>query len=255
MTDSLRELIDDVSSSERRLVVVDRESDERVDAVLDALDHYGVTVTEAEPTAWLLGPALVLTDGDRVLGAVDVGEFDAYLSEFGVDGRPPEGLRATARAFLDRLDRGIYTVESATTRRLIAVSRHVEERIASRESGTVHAGFQRLSTLGNDPDTLHVYETLAARGADVVLYGQADWTPPTDAGFVIYDDPTGDVVGDYWFVVYDGGPDDGAALLAREVEPGRYSGFWTFDADRVTPVVDCLKDEIKPRLDRATDDG
>ena len=93
-----------------------------------------------------------------------------------------------------------------------------------------------------------MYTTLADRGVDVTLYGQADWTPPADAGFDVYDDPDGSVVGDYWFVVYDSGPGDGAALLAREVDPGRYSGFWTFDADRVAPVVDCLERDLQPRL-------
>ena len=248
MTDSLQALIDDASASERRFVVVDPGSDERVEAVLDALGHYGVETADEVTHSSIPGPTLVLTDGDCVLSAVDVGELDAYLSENGIENPPSEDVRTSVRAFLDRLDDGVYTVESGSRRRLTAVSRHIEERIATREYGDVHAGFQRLSTLGDAPDTLNVYTTLADRGVDVTLYGRPDWTPPVGAGFDVYEDPDGDVVGDFWFVVYDGGPDDGAALLAREVEDGRYSGFWTFDADRVRPVVDCLEGEVQPEL-------
>lgn len=66
----------------------------------------------------------------------------------------------------------------------------------------------------------------------------------------VHADPDGSVVGDYWFVVDDGGgdPENGGALLTREVDAGAYTGFWTFDAVHVADVVDRLEREVRPRL-------
>jgi hypothetical protein len=131
---------------------------------------------------------------------------------------------------------------------LIVISRYIERIAWQAGTGRHRASFQRLSRLNDERGTRTVYEQLADTGVDVHLYGVPDWTPPDGFGAVMHGGYTPDFR-DSWFVLFT--PDGGAAtdvradettdqgpvaLLAVEVEPRRWDGFWTFDPEVVAEL-------------------
>lgn len=119
--------------------------------------------------------------------------------------------------------------------RMIVASREIEQD-AERYGGSLHAGFQQLSKLRPQH---RLYERLAAAGVDTHVYGQPDWTVPTDAHTIhASDDPELTAT---WFVVLDSDDEDAKrALLAEERERDQFFGFWTFDSDIVDAILDRL---------------
>jgi DICT domain-containing protein len=87
-----------------------------------------------------------------------------------------------------------------------------------------------------------MYDALAETDVDVHLYGVDDGADGavdelTDR-FTVH---TADVpeLAESWFVVFDGGDVEGAAvsLLTQERDPERYHGFWSRDADLTGRLV------------------
>ncbi|MFB6081420.1 MAG: hypothetical protein ABEJ67_01230 [Halanaeroarchaeum sp.] len=78
---------------------------------------------------------------------------------------------------------------------------------------------------------------------DVHIYGVPDWLPHPRLDLVVHGG-YGDTFRDHWFVVTRPGPavaGPSGALLAEEVDPGHWRGFWTFDDDRVTAIEDAIE--------------
>ena len=272
MSRPLDAVIDELAGERRELVAVNATEVEPLDAVVAYFDRFNLSdVTHVDDSALPSG-ALLATDGDRCLAAVDIADLHTYLFDPGVgtgpfadaDGesrggdaaneRPGTGPLTEAdvagiRQFLARLDNRVYTVTGETATPMVGVSRHIEQRALAAGDGTVHAGFQRLSRLRDKRHTLDTYLTLAERGAGVNLYGTPDWRPPAADGLTVYGDDDGDVVGDYWFVVVDT-ERGGAALVAREDDPDAYTGFWTFRPSLVAEVVESIETDVQPRLRR-----
>lgn len=139
---------------------------------------------------------------------------------------------------------------------LIAVSRLIERRAVAAERGTLRTSFQRLSRVDDERGTRFVYERLQETDVDVHVYGVADELPEPDVRDVVHASRDDDLRRS-WFVVYtppgwedaasdssgnwsepDGRDRDDvalgpAALLAVETSPRTWTGFWTFDPDRV----------------------
>jgi hypothetical protein len=114
---------------------------------------------------------------------------------------------------------------------LILISRYIEKRAFEEGDGTLRSSFQRLSRLEDEQGTKTVYERIADTAADVHVYGRPDWTPSPEFPVVAHGGYTFDFRSS-WFVVHSPPPDserDPAALLAIELDEGRWDGFWTYD--------------------------
>ncbi|GAB7093630.1 DICT sensory domain-containing protein [Halolamina litorea] len=173
------------------------------------------------------------------------GEFAGVLSLEAVErlleppiDRPetPEDLPPTYQALFEVLDETVYT--SIDREEMVAVSEEIEDRAQRTGSGTLHAGFQRLSRFRQ---RLSTYRRLASTGLEVHVYGVADWDPPAVPG-VSYHTTSGGPLARYWVLAFDGGdePTRSCGLLARQEADG-YTGFWTDDPAMVAEIIDRLE--------------
>jgi len=166
------------------------------------------------------------------------------------DGEVHTELRAVAnvptderrQSVLDSLDETLFT--SWSIDRMVAASREIEDRAWRVGDGTLHAGFQTLSTLRGELDR---YERLSQSPIDVHTYATPDAEPPDERPFQLHLDRS-DELAESWFVVFDGGSaaaGDGVtqkcALLAEERGPRNFYGFWTYDASTVDYIIDYLR--------------
>lgn len=256
VTRPLQQFIDELESQRRRLVVVNgAKVDDQVDDIVGYFDRLGLEtryVTAAElPDAFLL-----LTDGDTCLGAVAVSDLYGYLFD-SLSGDALEELADQHRqqpivdGFLARLDQNVYSLSGERRLPLVCASQLLESRAWRRGAGHLHAGVQSMGTFERAPATWTRYLKIADAGVETTVYGRTGWEPDDWGSIAAYGDETGDRVGDYWFVVYSGPEDhDDGALLARETDTGRYTGFWTFESDTVTELVETLRSDYQPSLTR-----
>ena len=133
------------------------------------------------------------------------------------------GLRAERPTVFTRLRDNYF--DSYDKRRMIMASRIVEFRAWNVGSGTLHAGFQRLSKLESQSG---VYRNLASSNVDVHVYGQPDREPLGDLDLTVHRSRDEEVTR-HWWVAYDGAGDDDEkiVLLAQEREPNQFYGFWS----------------------------
>lgn len=127
---------------------------------------------------------------------------------------------------------------------LILISRHIEQLAHQAGEGTIRSSFQKLSRIVDEKGTRRVYETLADSPVDVHVYGQPDRMPPVEFSVTAHGGYK-DNFRDSWFVVYT--PEETqkyAALVAIEVEPRTWEGFWTYEES----LVSAIADDIKMRL-------
>jgi DICT domain-containing protein len=120
---------------------------------------------------------------------------------------------------------------------LVTISRLIERRAWEAGEGTLRSSFQDLSRLEDEVGTREVYEQLGETDVDVHLYGTADRLPPESLQSVVHVGDTPDFRRS-WFVVFDpmDSADDPIALVAYEVEPRTWRGFWTYDPVRVQRI-------------------
>lgn len=256
MTRPLQQFIDDLESQRRRLVVVNgTEVSAKVDDIVDYFERLDLE-TSSVSAAGLPDAFLVLTDGDTYRGGVGIETLHEYLFDsFG--GGSLEALaeesrqRPVVEGFLARLDQNVYSLSGERRLPLICISQLLESRACRRGDGCLHAGVQNLTTFERAPATWTRYNKIADTGVETTVYGRPDWNPDDWGAVTAYGDTTGELVGEYWFVVYSGPErhDDGA-LLARETDAGRYTGFWTFDSDTVDDLVGTLVTDYQPSLTR-----
>jgi hypothetical protein len=130
-----------------------------------------------------------------------------------------------------------YPVHPKEKLLLIVISRYVEKAAWEAGDGTLRTSFQELSRIDDERGTRMVYERLTETDLDVHLYGQADWRPSRTMDVTMHAGRSSDFR-DSWFVVFrppDGG-EGSVALLAIETDANHWSGFWTFDPDRVRGI-------------------
>ncbi|GAB6862731.1 hypothetical protein ACFR97_04165 [Haloplanus litoreus] len=254
MTRSLQQFIDERESHQRRIVVVNgAEVDDEVTEIVDYFDRFDLE-TRRVTIDGLPESFLVLTDGDAYLGSVGIAELHAYLFEaFDQnsfrDLDPSAKRNPSVEGFLTHLDGNVYSLFGEGKVAMGCVSQLLETRAWRRGAGELHTGFQTFRALRDDPSVWTRYRKIADCGVDTTVYGRPEWTPETWNGVNAYADETGEHVADYWFVVYRGPDDqDDGALLARETDPGRYTGFWTFDSETVGALVETLVADYQPSL-------
>jgi len=256
VTRPLQQFIDDLESRRRRLVVVNgTEVSAKVDDIVDYFERLDLE-TSSMSTAGLPDAFLVLTDGDTYRGGVGIEELHDYLFD-SLSGDSLEAVaersrqRPVVEGFLARLDQNVYSLSGERRLPLVCVSQLLESRAWRRGDGCLHAGVQNLSTFERAPATWTRYNKIADTSVETTVYGRPDWNPGDWGAITAYGDTTGKWVGEYWFVVYSGPErhDDGA-LLARETDTDRYTGFWTFDSDTVDDLVGTLVSDYQPSLTR-----
>jgi DICT domain-containing protein len=113
------------------------------------------------------------------------------------------------------------------------MSRYIEYQAWVGAAGTLRTSFQRLSLLDDERGTRDVYDRLGdCSGLDVHVYGIPDWDPPETLGISVHG-VSDEEIARNWFVIYEDDDRPGVAMLAVEIGPTEWHGFWTFDQDEV----------------------
>ncbi|MFC4407680.1 DICT sensory domain-containing protein [Haloarchaeobius iranensis] len=248
----LMELIDRVEEDSRTLTVVDRQTSDVVQGMLDDLfDEQPVTIVEEGSDGAVPSDTVVVsrTDGttfssslESLQNAILFVNSDTYIS-----GARDLDAVDTPEAILGLADT-VFTVEGYPDTRkqkflLIELSRYIEARAWEHGVGEIHSSFQYLSRLRDERGTQEVYRSLGETGVDVNIYGIADAPVPGDIDATSYTDAPVEELRRAWFVVYvhPTDPTESAALVCHQLpgEDGRlgpWKGFWTFDPDRIADV-------------------
>jgi DICT domain-containing protein len=230
---SLRELIAGVEDHEKTLTVFNADPGD-VAELREYFADRNVAVQGEETPSGKPGEFVTLSAGGEVLTAAGFADLQRMLDDepatLGIRERPYQPI-------LDHLDDTMFT--SWSVDQMVAASREIEDRAYRVGSGTVHAGFQYLSTLRTE---LPVYEHLGSTDVDVHAYAFPDTDPPANDEFTLHVERAGEIERT-WFVVFDGGPDpeDRCALLAEERDGRTFYGFWTYDGDTVDWILDHLE--------------
>ncbi|RXK49449.1 DICT sensory domain-containing protein [Halorientalis pallida] len=229
---SLSELIAGVEEHEKTLTVFNADEDV-VAAFRERFTDRNVTVRSESTPSGRPGEFVTLSEDGEVLTATSITDLQRMIEDanvaLGLEESPYQPL-------LDYMDETMFT--SWSIDQMVAASREIEDRAWRVGEGSLHAGFQYLSTLRGE---LPVYERLASKNLDVHAYAAPDEDPPDHEGFTLHIERAEEIEKS-WFVVFDGdGVDESkCALLAEEREPRRFYGFWTYDPDTVDWIVDHL---------------
>lgn len=195
------------------------------------------------PSARDRGFVVVRSVDGEFRGALGVETLEAILSPVT---HPPWELSGSdhdARELFSFLDDTLFS--SYDRRQMLATAREIEERAWRADAGTLYAGFQNAQAFAAQRG---VYGRFASeRDVDVRVFVEDEWTATdewadtTEGSLTVVTDDA-DEIGAFWFVIYDGGGTElqKCGLLAREVVPGRFYGFWTYDPALVAEIVDYL---------------
>jgi hypothetical protein len=236
--EGLSTLIDRVASTGYTLTVFAPASRDDLDDIRAFFERQNVTVETVDGVDG--GPldfAVLHRDGDYH-AAAPVGELRDSVALDGIEEAP--SADSSGGRLLDSLGEEAFSADAASVPEMVRISRSIGGSAWAAGSGSLHAGFQRLSRVADDRRTRRVYEGLADRGVDVHLYGLADNDAPLDERFAVYDDATEEIA-DSWFALFDGGDGRRRGLVCEEHDERRYSGFWTFDDRVVEAAVDYLR--------------
>lgn len=243
---SVHDLIERVGGSRYTLTVYNPVgTDAEMEELRSYLDGLSVEVRTAElSTPEPTGMAVLHRDEEPLA----MNPVDELLDAIRFDEDVGTGLATVRPDVLDRVHRRQYTVENGGKLRMVRISRLVETRALDVGSGTLHAGFQRLSRITDELGTRQLYERIAATDVDVHVYGKPGAIPNAEQ-YTVHAGETPELA-DSWFVVYDGGGHEDAtgALVSEETGPEEYSGFWTYKP----PIVAAAEDYLTSTYGSAT---
>ena len=236
IADSLTSIFDTVRGDAPTLTVCNYDGASEELAVIERyLDRQGVNMREASLDVDQPRSVALLHHGDDLLAGESV---TALRGAIDIESVTDDGFgeRQTSD-LLSNLEQSVFGAAAADKKLLIDVSHNIELLANRVGTGRLHAGFQKLSNLVDEPQAAGIYKRLAESGVDVHVYGlpDTDTTIPGVTVHAVYDEE----IADSWFVSYDGDgdPDHKAGLLAVELESaGTYEGFWTYDSDIVTQL-------------------
>lgn len=231
---SLSELIAGVESHEMTLTVFNA-APSAVGDIRERFADRNLRVTAESTASGGPGEFVTLSDDEQVYTATGL---DSFLATLEGRERPlgPEGRGS----ILEYIDETLFT--SWSIDRMVAASREIEDRAWRVGTGSLHAGFQTLSTLEGELDR---YERLGDANIDVHAYAVPDIEPPDCRSFRLHLD-RGEEIANSWFVVFDDGVEEErttqkCALLAEERDERAFYGFWTYDPSTVDYIVDHLQ--------------
>ena len=230
---SLSELVAGVEDHQKRLIVFNAD-DAVVSDLREQFSDKNVTLTAEATVSGRPGEFVTLSDDDGVIAAASLDQFQQSLDRTSA----PIGIEESPyRPILDELDETMFT--SWSIGQLTAASREIEDRAFRVGGGSLHAGFQFVSTLSGE---LERYEQLGAAGLDVHAYATPDEEAPDHGDFTLHIERAMEIE-ESWFVVFDGDGDDDqkCALLAEERAPREFYGFWTYDPGTVDWILEYLR--------------
>jgi DICT domain-containing protein len=230
---SLSELIAGVEDHEKRLIVFNAD-DAAVSDLRDQFTDKNVQLTTEATVSGRPGEFVTLSDDDGVIAAASLDQFQQNLHGT----QAPIGIEESPyRPILDELDETMFT--SWSIDQMMSATREIEDRAFRVGSGSLHAGFQTMSTLAGERD---VYESLGDSGLDVHTYAAPDEEPLETESFTLHIERASEIE-ESWFVVFDGGGDDDqkCALLAEERAPREFYGFWTYDPETADWILEYLR--------------
>lgn len=234
----LRGCIDYVEQFRKELVLFNVRGDATIaESLADQFGSQNVAITTERTASGAPENVAVLSNRDDVLAVVDV-ETLRGLCDLTATGSPTPGVAdAEYDDVLGPLKETTFT--SRDTEQMLYASREIEDRARRVGRGTIHAGFQSISTI---QDQAAIYTDLSRRGVETHVYGCPDTTPPEIGDGHVYP-VEADEIAETWFVVFDGAGDDRqkSALVAREEAPGEFYGTWTYDPKIVDDVLNHLE--------------
>ena len=223
----------------RKILEVYTDSAETVSEVANQFETRNVDITQSPYAARDGEEFIVIRNADEeTQGAVSVSQFRELTHP---DVRPPwecgDSVGGIAALF-DFLDNTLFT--SFDRRQMLAVSREIEDRAWRVGTGTLSVGFQNSAAFLAQSA---VYERLAdGTDMDIEIYVEDAVVEPVSDRIAIVSDEAAEI-GRYWFVAFDGGPDDlsKCGLLAEEREPGLFYGFWTYESELIDELMTYLQ--------------
>jgi hypothetical protein len=250
MPDSLPGFINEVNSSEKTLMLLNRSKPKPIANLLSrAFENQSVTVAEHHIPEGVEDLVCLIEDG-RV---VEMSSFSALEQSFlmvNVD-RYRTGTRqseiGTFPDVLTGLDEIEFTVRGYPQSNkekllLVLISRFIEYRALEAKAGTFHATFQRLSRLDDEYGTRQIYEWLSERGVETHIYGIRDDSTVIEDLDVAVHEGSSTAYRRSWVVLFQ--PPDvthtandrrgPVALVAVEIDANVWRGLWTYDADRIS---------------------
>ena len=252
----LDQFLDVLSGPSRSLIVANRTEPEPFQRMIEQLfDDQDVAVGETDAGQYDDNTVVLLEDGD-VVATSPLKELEQSIlminSDLFITGTRDFDETAVPDV-IDGLAEVRFTLEgypASDTEKLLLIllSRRIERLAYETGSGTLRSSFQRLSRIDDEKGTRETYETIVETDVDVHVYGRPDWTPSEDFGVTMH----GGYKPDFqrsWFVVFNPDTDsehdgDGAALLAIQVETGKWEGFWTYDQSLVEDIAAHIRKEL-----------
>ncbi|MFB6128297.1 MAG: DICT sensory domain-containing protein [Halorhabdus sp.] len=239
--------IDAVEDRQKTVTVLNRESVDPLYRMLEGMfDDDSVTVTESQDPDQPGDVVLLRDEQTGSLAVSQMGEISETLllvnSDLYVTGTVPLEEVETPEV-VAHLSDVTFTVADKQKFLLIHISRHIESLALETDDGVLHSSFQRLSRIQDERGTLRAYETLADSNVGVHVYGVDDWEQPDFADRLSVHAGDTPELRKSWFVVHDGGGDEDrmAALVAEEIGPNEYRGYWTFESSLVKEILDYLE--------------
>lgn len=251
MPDSLPGFINEVESSEKTLMLLNRNKPKPMANLLSrAFENQSVTVAEHHIPEGVEDLVCLIENGE----VIETSPFSALERSFlmvNVD-RYRTGTRQSEIGefpdVLTGLDGVEFTVRgfpqsSKEKLLLVLISRFIEYHALESEAGTFHATFQRLSRLDDEYGTQQIYQHLGQGGVETHIYGIRDDPTVIENLDVTVHEGSSTAYRRSWVVLFQ--PPDNAskgpvALVSVEIDANVWRGLWTYDADRVSRLQSYL---------------
>jgi hypothetical protein len=236
-------LTDFIEETERqgRSMVVFKPNDEGDTEILDRIDRFfddAVLSQESEPRLLTQFASFLPAENLVAVSTLDefAGDFLLIDSSFEVVGTRARD-RIETPELLVQFEEATFLVAAGNTPLLTEISHHIEELALHCNEGVVTTGMQELSRLA-EPRTRSIYERLADSDVETHVFGRATGSSP-ELGIQTHALEDSEIA-DSWFVVYQS-ESASAALVATEVEPDTYRGFWTFESELTDRIDDYIR--------------
>ena len=252
----LEQFLDIPDGPSRSLVVVNRTEPEPIKRLVKKVfDPQGVEVSELNDAAYEEDTVLLVED-DEVLATSTLQELqnaillvNSDLFTTGTRKLDDVEVPAVIEKLSDyRFQLQGYPESDTEKLLLVVISRRIEKLAATYGEGTLRSSFQRLSRIEDERGTREVYETLGKSDVDVHVYGRPDWVPSPRFPVTMHGGYKNDFRNS-WFVLYNP-PEErrdeytAAVLVAIEIEPRVWDGFWTYDPEIVETVAGYIRQNL-----------